>query len=179
MMRDGLKWLPWPLLAVLLAGCGAGEDDLHQWAVDQRRQAVPRVTPVSEPKRYVPLPYTESDAADPFGPERLTRFLQRDASGQGEALIAGERHRRKEPLEDFPLDTMVMVGSLRHGGQRVALLKVDKLLYQVRAGNHLGQNYGMVTQVSENDVTLREIVQDAAGEWVERMTSLQLQENTK
>jgi len=177
MMRDGFKW--WPLLAVLVAGCGASVDDLHQWAVDQRRQAVPRVTPVSEPKRYVPLPYTESEAVDPFSPERLTKLLQRDATGQGEALIAGERHRRKEPLEAFPLDTMSMVGSLQRGGQRVALLKVDNLLYQVRAGNYLGQNYGLVTQVSEHGVTLREIVQDAAGEWIERMTSLQLQENAK
>ena len=58
----------------------------------------------------------------------------------------------------------------------MALLWVDKLLYQVRLGDHLGQNYGRVTKITEGDVVLREIVQDAAGEWIERNADLQLQE---
>ena len=58
-------------------------------------------------------------------------------------------------------------------------MKVDQLLHQVRQGNYLGQNYGRVMRISESDITLREIVQDAAGEWIERSTTLQLQENTK
>ena len=72
-----------------------------------------------------------------------------------------------------------MVGSLDRAGSRVALVKVDNLLYQVRPGAYLGQNFGKVTKISENEVTLREIVQDAAGEWIERVATLQLQENTK
>jgi type IV pilus assembly protein PilP len=141
---------------------------------------VPHVTPVSEPKQYVPLPYTEGKAVDPFNVDRLTKVWDASpAAKQCAALLAVEFNRRKEPLEAFPLDVMSMVGSLQRNGQRVALLKVDKLLYQVRPANYLGQNYGRITQVSENEVTLREIVQDAAGECIERMTTLQLQENTK
>ena len=94
-------------------------------------------------------------------------------------LVAPELARRKEPLESFPLDSMSMVGSLLKVGQPVALVKVDNLLYQVRAGNYLGMNYGKITKVGETEVTLREIVQDASGEWIERIAKLQLQEGSK
>ncbi|MDT4864920.1 Pilus assembly protein, PilP [compost metagenome] len=70
-----------------------------------------------------------------------------------------------------------MVGSLTRQGQLVALVKVDSLLYQVKVGNYLGQNYGRVLHISETEVALREIVQDAAGEWIERTSALQLQED--
>ena len=72
-----------------------------------------------------------------------------------------------------------MVGSLIKTGQPVALVRVDNLIYQVRAGNYLGQNYGRVTKVTETGLSLREIVQDAAGEWIERPATLQLLEGTK
>ena len=72
-----------------------------------------------------------------------------------------------------------MVGSLNKAGQLVALVRVDNLLYQVRVGNYLGQNYGRITKVTESDLTLREIVQDAAGEWIERPATLKLQEVSK
>ena len=87
--------------------------------------------------------------------------------------------RRKEALEAFPLDSMAMVGTMNRNGQPVALLKVDKLLYKVRVGEYLGLNYGRITGINESEVALREIVQDAAGEWIERAASLQLQESAK
>ena len=74
---------------------------------------------------------------------------------------------------------MKMVGSLIKEGQPVALLRVDNLLYQVKPGNYLGQNYGKIMKVGETEVVLREIVQDAAGEWTERTATLQLQERSK
>ena len=77
------------------------------------------------------------------------------------------------------LDAVSMVGSLMKQGQPVALVKVDNLLYQVRPGNYLGQNYGRITKVGETEVVLRELVQDAAGEWIERTQTLQLQERSK
>ena len=165
----------------LLSGCAPANEDLRQWMADQRRQMVPKVTPLSEPKKYVPQDYTEGAATDPFGDERLTQALRRESGvkGSGDSLIAPELNRRKEPLEAFPLDAMTMVGSLDRGGRRVALLRVDKLLYQVKVGDHLGPNYGRVTKITEGDVGLREIVQDAAGEWIERNAELQLQEKKR
>ena len=74
---------------------------------------------------------------------------------------------------------MALVGNMSPKGRSVALVKVDNLLYQVKVGSYLGQNYGKVTKVSETEVTLREIVQDAAGEWIERQANLQLQERSK
>jgi type IV pilus assembly protein PilP len=94
-------------------------------------------------------------------------------------LIAPEMARRKEPLEAFPLDSMAMVGSLNKEGAPTALLKVDNLLYQVRVGNYLGQNYGKIIKISETAIQLREIVQDATGDWIERIASLDLQEGKK
>ena len=72
-----------------------------------------------------------------------------------------------------------MVGLLDRKGQRVALVRVGKLLYQVSVGNYLGQNYGRIQRISESEITLREIVQDGTGEWIERQAVLQLQEGIK
>jgi type IV pilus assembly protein PilP len=74
---------------------------------------------------------------------------------------------------------MAMVGSVAKQGQPFALLRVDNLLYQVKVGDHLGQNYGRITKIAETEIALREIVQDAAGEWIERPATLQLQERVR
>ena len=95
------------------------------------------------------------------------------------ALVAPELARRKEALESFPLDSMTLVGNMVRAGQSVALVKVNNLLYQVKQGDHLGQNFGRVIKINETEVALREIVQDAVGEWIERTASLQLQERSK
>ena len=68
------------------------------------------------------------------------------------------------------------VMNLKKGNQRIALLRVNQLIYQVGVGNYLGQNYGRIVQIEENSIKLREVVQDAAGDWVERMATLDLQE---
>lgn len=168
-------------VAVTLGACSSAHEDLRQWMAEQRNQMRPRVTPLVEPKKYVPQDYVEGAAADPFSQERLTQALRRESGVKGSeaSLITPELYRRKESLEAFPLDAMTMVGSLDRGGKRVALLRVDKLLYQVKVGDHLGQNYGRVTKITEGDVVLREIVQDAAGEWIERNAELQLQEKKR
>ena len=169
-------------LLLLLTACGAsGEDELRQWMADQKSQTRPKVAPISEPKQFKPENYTQVTAIEPFSNLKLTQALRRETTQlvTNGALIAPELARRKEPLEAFPLDAMAMVGSLTKAGQPVALVKVDNLLYQVKPGNYLGQNYGRVTKISETEVTLREIVQDAAGEWIERAATLQLQERSK
>jgi type IV pilus assembly protein PilP len=139
------------------------------------------VQPIPEPKKFSPQAYTQEAAFDPFSNQKLTQALKRETtqSTTSAALLAPELSRRKEPLESFPLDTMSMVGTLLKQGKPVALVRVDNMLYQVRPGNYLGQNYGKITKVGEADVVLREIVQDAAGEWIERTATLQLQERSK
>jgi type IV pilus assembly protein PilP len=169
-------------LVLLLAACGAEEQgELQQWMKDQRSHIKPQIQPIPEPKKYTPQPYTQEAAVDPFNPQKLAQALKREStqSSASAALITPELNRRKEPLEAYPLDSMAMVGSLVKQGQPVALVKVDNLLYQVRPGNYLGQNYGRITKVGETEIELRELVQDATGEWIERKSTLQLQERSK
>lgn len=179
-MSQSVKFLlPW-LAASLLAGCGSDESEISTWMADQRAQSRPRVTPIAEPKKFVPQEYQGADAMDPFNVQKLTLALKRDSASPGNmAIIAPEMARRKEALEAMPLDSMAMVGSLQKGGVLVALLRIDNLLYQVKVGNYLGQNFGRIMKITETEVVLREVVQDASGDWIERPASLQLQEQGK
>ena len=168
--------------AVLASACGSsGQEDLQAWMTEQRAQTKPHIQPIPEPKKFTPQAYTQESATDPFSNQKLTQALKREStqSTSNGGLVAPELARRKEPLESYPLDTMKMVGSLIKEGRPVALLRVENLIYQVRPGNYLGQNYGKILKVGETEVVLREIVQDAAGEWIERTATLQLQERSK
>lgn len=169
-------------LALGLAACGAApEDELQQWMTAQRAQAAPRVKPIAPPKPFKAQGYAPVSPLDPFDKGKLTAALQRERAqnSASEARIAPELKRRKEPLEDFPLDGMTLVGTMVRAGQTVALIKVGNALHTVKVGAHLGQNYGQVLRISETELSLRELVQDAAGDWVERNASLQLQQRTK
>jgi len=179
-----MKHVLWPALgvaAVLVSACGSSsQDDIRQWMVEERNQTRPKVAPIPAPKQFKPEAYTNATAVEPFSKEKLTQALKRDSNQitANAALVAPELARRKEPLEAFPLDAMSVVGSIYKAGQPIALVKVDNLLYQVKVGAYLGQNYGRVTKISETEVILREIVQDAVGEWIERVATLQLQERS-
>jgi type IV pilus assembly protein PilP len=164
--------------AAALAGCGNEQEELQGWMEQQRREAKPSVEPLSAPKKFVPQTYVALAGVEPFSTQKLTVALKQETRSPN-SLLAAEINRRKEPLEAYPLDSMSMVGSVVKGGRPYALLKVDNLLYQVKQGDYLGQNYGKITKISETDVTLREIVQDAAGEWIERPGALQLQERAR
>jgi type IV pilus assembly protein PilP len=170
------------LCTLSMLGCGSsGEDELRQWMANERAQAKPRITPISEPKQFLPQPYVVEEGMEPFNVLKLTQALRRESAqvASNAALIAPEMARRKEPLEAFPLDAMAMVGSMNKNGKPTALLTVDKLLYQVQLGNYLGQNYGRITAITETSIQLREIVQDPTGDWIERITSLELQEEVR
>lgn len=167
------------VLLTLAAGCTASsEEELQVWMQAERNAIRPQVTPIPEPGKFEPEVYRSERMVEPFSAEKMA-----SASGSlgatviNSKLLEPELNRRKQPLEAYPLDTMRMVGSLTRDGRLVALVKVDNLLYQVRTGSYLGQNYGLVKEITETDVTLREIVQDPSGEWTERPAALQLQED--
>ena len=168
--------------SVLLSGCtSSDEDELRAWMAQERANAKPRITPLEEPKPFKPQAYTAGDGMDPFNPLKLIQVLRKESAKTSAStdLLAPELNRRKEPLEAEPLDTMTMVGSLDKKGVPTALLRVGTLLYQVRVGNYLGQNYGKITKITENSIQLREIVQDGGGDWIERTSTLELQEGSK
>jgi len=171
-------WAATALAAALLAGCSADHEELRGWMERERREVKPNVPPLQAPKKFDPEPYSSAQAVDPFSTQKLTVALKLEARQPNSALSA-ELNRRKEPLEAFPLDSMSMVGSVSKQGQPYALLRVDNLLYQVKVGDYLGQNFGRITRIGETEIALREIVQDAAGEWIERPGTLQLQEKAR
>jgi type IV pilus assembly protein PilP len=144
----------------------------------QQREVKPSVSPLSAPKKFNPQPYLSSQGVDPYSNQKLTVAIKQE-SRQVSSLLTGEANRRKEPLEAFPIDSMSMVGSVNKLGKPHALLKVDNLLYQVKVGEYIGQNYGRIKEISETKISFREVVQDATGEWIERMGSMQLQENSR
>ena len=166
------------LAAAAVAGCAADQEELQQWMEQQKREVRPSVEPLIAPKKFNPQAYIALSGVEPFSTQKLTVALKQEAR-QPNSLLASEVNRRKEPLEAYPLDSMSMVGSVIKSGRPYALLRVDKLLYQVKQGDYLGQNYGKIIKISETDVSYREIVQDAAGEWIERNSALQLQEKAR
>ena len=169
------------LLVGLLTACEGGHQDLQTW-MDQTRQATPTmVEKVAEPKQFEPFRYRTVGEVDPFNQGKLKVLMAAAAAAPASAGsgLAPDLKRRREALEAFPLDALQMVGNLRLGNSHVALLKVDSQLHQVRVGNHIGQNFGRVAKITESGVAIREIVQDAAGDWVERITELRLQESGK
>jgi type IV pilus assembly protein PilP len=163
------------LASALLAGCGDSDvREVRDWMEQVKHDTHPSVKPLPAPKDFLPYAYGAKDAVDPFDPNKLLGELARAAATSNNPNQP-DLQRPRELLETFPLDTMQMVGMMEKGGTRYALLQVDRSLYQVKTGQRIGQNFGVVTHVGEDAVDIREVVQDAAGEWTGRMTKLELQ----
>jgi type IV pilus assembly protein PilP len=166
-----------PLL--FLSGCGdGGSTELTEWMASVRKEtkvAPPKLIP---PKVYEPASYHGQADIDPFNPTKLLVVLARMKAESGSGLKP-DMDRRKEALESFPLDSLKMVGTIEKMGVRQALVQSDKTVFQAKAGGYIGQNFGLITKITETEIEIKEIVQDASGEWVERNVKLELQESKK
>ncbi len=173
-----LRTIAAAVLATLLAGCaGSDEAELRAWMDEQRKTMRPTTQPVPEPKQFSPYVYEGKALIDPFDSQKMLLAVARQAQARASAsAIKPDLDRRREALEAFPLDQLKMVGTLRQQKSNAALIDAGGQTYMVRVGNYMGQNFGLVTKISETEVELKEIVQDAAGEWVERPSKLELQE---
>lgn len=169
------------LLAVAVAGCApSNESELRQWMAEVRQQVRPTSQPVSEPKEFTPYSYESRNLVDPFDAQKAVMAVARQQQVRATASsIRPDLERRRETLEGFSLDQIKMVGTMRQKSLNVALLESGGATHMVRVGNYVGQNFGLVTRISETEVQIKEIVQDAAGEWVERPAKLELQEATQ
>lgn len=161
-------------IALALAGCGGEEhSDLKQELNSLSKDLRGKIDPLPVVRPYEPVPYASFDMPDPFGSTKIELVTKASVGGGG---LKPDLTRPKEPLEAFPLESLAMVGVLQQGKQVFALVKADTNLYRVKVGNYLGQNFGVITGILDNQVQLRELVQDAAGDWAERQSMLQLQE---
>jgi len=168
-----MKRLLVPIAFAVLASCSSEIDELKTFVRDSEKGLPRRIDPLPPVKPFEPFTYEGFDLPDPFKPRKLAP--PKEGSGGG---LAPDLNRRKEPLEAFPLEQLKMVGTLSQGGEVYALVRADKTLYRVKKGNYMGQNFGLITQVTETEIRLKEIVQDSAGDWAERQSVLPLLEET-
>jgi type IV pilus assembly protein PilP len=168
------------LAAFSLAACGADEHgDLKQELNQLTKDFRGRVEPLPQVKPYEPVPYTAEGQTDPFRPERIDVAQQRINPTASSTRIDKERDRPKEPLEAFPLESIQMLGTITQANEVFALVKAGPNLYRVKKGNYMGQNFGVVTGIDESQISLKELIQDSGGEWVERNSALQLVETKR
>jgi len=159
-----------------LAGCADSGVELQQWMQETKQQTKVSISKLSEPKKFIPFLYDSKSSIDPYSPKKLLIALAK-AQGNSNSILKPDMDRRREPLESFPLDALKMVGTMAKPGIVFALLQTDKTVFQAKVGNYVGQNFGMITKITDVNVLLKEIVQDASGDWVEREAKLELQEN--
>lgn len=164
---------------ISLMGCSSGEhDDLRQWMEESTKDLRGQVKPLPEVKAYVPVPYEMYGITDPFRPAKI------EPEGRGK-LGAGKggglqpdfeaRELRNNVLEKYPLESLTMIGRLVINKVPMAAIQYEDKVKQVKVGDYIGLDFGMVTAIGESEVKLRELIQDSAGEWSERDSSLLLQ----
>lgn len=160
------------LACLVLAACG-GEDhqDLRQWMKESTKDFKGKIPPLPEIKSFPTVAYEAGELVEPFNASKIEP--ERKAGGGG---IKPDLDRRKEPLEAYPLESLKMVGTLTKGKMVHALVQADKNLHQVKIGNYMGQNFGIITDINETEVQLKELVPDSLGDYTERTSTLQLQE---
>ena len=160
-----------------LAGCGrgitsepGGAPNLEEWVANVRARPAPPLDPLPVMQQFETFEYAAQGMRDPFS----DAFTSKD-SGSGPRP---DSHRRKQTLEQFPLDSLDMVGTIGRGGGMVGLVVApDKVVYRIHPGVYMGQNDGRVTSVHEDRIELVELVPDGAGGWLERPASIALEDN--
>jgi type IV pilus assembly protein PilP len=166
-----MKRLLIPVALATLWGCTSELDDLRQFVRESDKGLPRKIEPLPAVKPFEPFAYEGFDLPDPFKPRKI---VNPDVTKNKQ--IEEQLTRRKEPLEAFPLEQLKMVGTLSQANEMYALVRADKTLYRVKKGNYMGQNFGLITDVTEGEIKLKEIVQDSAGDWTERQSTLPLLE---
>ncbi|HEY5682934.1 MAG TPA: pilus assembly protein PilP [Sulfuricaulis sp.] len=172
-MNRFISLLSITLISVSLAACSSdGLDDLRDFVKNAHADKKPRVEPLPEIKMQETFIYNAANMTDPFAAFNLMPQGQKSASGP-----RPDPTRRKEPLEDYPLDSLKMVGTLMRGKQAWAVIQApDGTVHRAQVGDHLGQNSGMIHKISDEKVDLIELIQGTLGDWIEREANLTLLE---
>lgn len=167
------RWVVIAAIAAVSAGCGSdGLDDLREFTANAHKGKTAKVDPLPEIKTTEPFHYAAANLADPFAAANLKPVIKAGAGGP-----RPDTNRRREPLEEYPLDALKMVGTLVRGKQSWAVIQApDGTVHRASVGNHMGQNFGTITRITEEKISVVELVQGAVGDWVEREASVSLAE---
>ena len=159
---------------VVLTGCmETDHDDLQVWMANERARHMPKVSTPFVPADYHPPAYTLPQGLEPFSRQRLL-YAASVENTMPVKPTSESSVQATPPLEASPLAGMRLVGSLQKGGQPVALLRVNGLLYSVRVGDRLGQDQGRVSAITLSELVLREVATNLDGQLTERVVSLTL-----
>ena len=167
-----MRLIYFALASLLLAGCGGEEfQDLRDFVKNSGADMRGKIEPPPEVKPYENFVYNnDTNLPDPFKPRKPEL-----RSGGSTGINQPDFDRPKEALEEFPLENLKMVGFLSMKHVNYAVIRApDSKLYRVKAGNHMGTNFGLIEEVTDTEVKIKELVQDSTGDWTERMSSLQL-----
>jgi type IV pilus assembly protein PilP len=157
------------LAVATLAGCGSSdEESLRAWMTSTKAARTPPPEPLPEPKPFTPREYAGRNAPEPFSQTKIGE-LNKSLTESPEA------GRPREPLEDYPLENFKMLGMMKKHGETYGIVQVDNKIHHIKVGQYLGQSYGRVVRISDQEITLRELVREGVGEWKEKMTSLKLE----
>ena len=158
----------------LVACSGEQHGDLRAYVKKVKAREGKPIKPLPEIKPYETFVYLDEDRRDPFSQyvEELRNEVAQDSG------IRPDIDRKREALEEFPLDSLKYVGTLEKKGIVWALVSApDATVYRVQVGNHMGSNYGEILEITETEIKLKEIIPNGAtGGWVDRMASLSLSE---
>ncbi|WP_089726864.1 pilus assembly protein PilP [Candidatus Thiosymbion oneisti] len=160
------------LASMVLVACGNDNmTDLEEYAQRVKGRKPGPIDPLPALEPIDSFSFEPKNRRDPFVPER------RNVAAVVAPVVHGigpDPLRRKEALEQFPLDALTMVGTLAQGGIIWALIKTpDRTLFHVDVGNYMGTNQGRITRITEDEIELTELVSDG-GEWHERRATLAL-----
>lgn len=159
-------------LCGLIIGCvNDNVSDLQAYVEKEKAKKPGPIEPLPDVKTYETYAYDETTLRDPFQPS-VARKVVRSTSN-----LRPDMKRNREVLEQFPLDTLNMVGSLEQGGERWALIRAkDGTLYRTKKGRYIGQDFGKIIRVTETEIILQETVPDGLGGWVRRQATLSVSE---
>lgn len=166
-------------LCGLLGACsGGGHEDLKQWMAENTKDLRGSIPKLPEVKPYEPVPYEVEGGLDPFKPGKIEpESKYRQAAGKGGAFQPDfeAREVRNSLLEKYPIESIKMIGYMNVNKRPMAVVQVEDKVKQIKVGDYMGLDFGMVTHISDTEVQLRELIQDSAGDWSERKSSLYLQ----
>lgn len=166
------------LCGVVIGCSGSNHDELQQWMDDSAKDMRGNIPKLPEVRPYQAVPYEVEGMLDPFKPNKIEpESKYRQSAGKGGAFQPDfeAREQRNSLLEKYPIESLKMIGYLNVNKQPIAVIQVDDKVKQVKVGDYIGFDFGMVTKVTDKEVELRELIQDSAGDWSERKSSLLLQ----